>query len=99
MCEMNRLPHQLIAMTVLSGVLLITGNAIIFAAESGVDITTRNGVTYKNCRVISVATTSICFVHAKGTAIVSFSEMPDQIQTKYNYTSTNAAAYLRSVEQ
>lgn len=64
-----------------------------------VDITTRSGVTYTNCTITRVEPNGITVFHVEGIVKIPFTELPKELQTKYNYNPTNAAAYTRAVNQ
>ncbi len=110
---MKRLFQQLIVRTVLPVALLTTGN-IMSAAETGtvkevvnvatqttdrVDITTKSGVTYSNCTIDRVEPNGITIFHSKGVVKIPFIDLPEELQSKYHYNSTNASAYTRAVNQ
>ncbi len=64
-----------------------------------VDITTLSGVDYTNCKVTRVEPNGITVLYAKGIAKIPFTELPEELRAKYNYNSTNAAAYTRTMSR
>jgi len=55
------------------------------------DITTRKGVTYKQCAVTKVDPDGIRIIHTDGATKIAFEDLPDTLQRQYNYDPAKAA--------
>ena len=64
-----------------------------------VNITTKSGVIYTNCSVVGTKPSYITIFHASGIARILFTDLSNELQAKYNYNPTNAAAYIQAVRQ
>ena len=59
------------------------------------DITTRKGVTYKQCAVTKVDPDGIRITHTDGAAKIVFEDLPDALQRQYNYDPAKVAEYRK----
>ena len=88
-----------LAATETSTVQKIVNVAVATQTTNKIDITTKSGVAYTNCTITRVEPNGITVLHAVGIAKIPFTELPKELQAKYNYNPTNAVAYTRSVNQ
>jgi len=67
-------------------------------------IITRNGMTYKNVRVQNVAPDGLVVTYTPasggiGVSKIKFKDLPDDLQQRYGYNPTNAAAFEKAQRQ
>lgn len=67
-------------------------------AES-VNVVTRNGKTFQNCRVLQVSPDGVTFRHASGIAKVLFVDMNEAGQEKFGYDPAKTKAYEAKVKE
>ena len=63
------------------------------------DITTRDGKTYKHAKVTGVYLDGLSITHSTGVTTVPFDNLPDAIQKEYNYDPVKAAASRKAAEE
>jgi hypothetical protein len=63
------------------------------------DITTRDGKTYKHAKVTAIYPDGLSITHSTGVSKVPFDNLPDTIQKEYNYDPAKAAASSRAAEE
>ena len=61
----------------------------------GMTISTTNGQTYQNCRVLKAYPHALAFSHSRGIAQVTFTQLAPEWREKYRYDEAAAAAYVR----
>lgn len=61
-----------------------------------VDITTISGQTYSNVTIMRSEPDSLVAMTRKGICRIPFAEVSRELQVKYNYNPSNAAAYAQS---
>ena len=76
---------------------LLLGLLVVGAAFS-LDITTRDGKTYKHAKVTSVYSDGLSITHSTGVVKIPFDNLPDAIQKDYNYDPGKAAADRKAAE-
>jgi hypothetical protein len=74
---------------------------VLLAASAvfAVDITTRDGKTYKHAKVTGVDADGVRITHSTGVAKVPFDNLPDAIQKEYNYDPAKVAASRKAAEE
>ena len=83
----------------------VTSNKIDFSssvrskATSPLDIATLDGRVYSNCAITRVEPDGITFSFTDGVAKIVFPDLSDAYRKKYDYNPTNAAKYIRMVQQ
>ncbi len=72
-----------------------------FAAFSApaADLTTTNGRTFRECKVLKVSPDGVTFRHEKGMAKVLFSEMTDASQQAFGYDPQKEKAHQKQVSE
>jgi len=83
----NRLPLQLLL------AVLAVGTAF------SLDVTTRDGKTYKHAKVTGVYPDSLSITHSTGVIKVPFDNLPDTIQKEYNYDPAQVAASRKAADE
>lgn len=63
----------------------------------GLDITTRNGTTYRKCEVVKVEPDGIRVTHDAGAAKIEFEDLPDALKRQYNFDPAKVAAYRKVI--
>lgn len=72
--------------------------ALAFASAClGLDITTRNGTTYRKCEVVKIEPDGIRISHDTGAAKIDFEEMSDALRRKYGLDPAKVAAYRKGI--
>jgi len=68
---------------------------LLFSAEAAlaVDITTRDGTTYRHAVVTAVEPDVLHVTHSNGVARIPFEDLPTSIQQKYHYDPAKAVEY------
>ena len=66
----------------------LVGAPLCFA----LDITTRSGVTYKNCKILEAQPDRLRIMHSGGVTSVELEDLPDSLQKRYHYNAEKAAA-------
>ena len=61
------------------------------------DITTRDGVTYRNCQDLRPENDKLAFTHSNGAARVVYENLPDALKSKY-FDPAKIAAYRQQVQ-
>ena len=62
----------------------------------GLDITTLDGKTYRDCRVSRVFPDSVCVLWPEGGARIKFVNLPEPFRAKFGYDPERAAAFARA---
>jgi hypothetical protein len=83
----KRLPLQLLL------AVLAVGTAF------SLDITTRDGKTYKHAKVTGVYLDGLSITHSTGVIKVPFDNLPDTIQKEYNYNPAQVAASRKAADE
>ncbi len=76
-------------------------SAILFifvSTCSALDITTRDGTTYKESSV-TVETDCLVIAHSQGIARVPYENLPDDLQKKYNFNAAEVAAHRKKIAE
>jgi len=68
-------------------------------ATDRVDITTRSGLVYRNCKITRAEPDGITVTHAKGIAKIPFEDLPSDVQQEHQYDPEKARAYRQSIAQ
>ena len=82
-----RLPLQLL--------LAVLAGTTVFS----LDITTRDGKTYKHVKVMGIYPDGLSIMHSTGVSKVPFDNLPDAIQKEYGYDPAKVAADRKAVEE
>lgn len=61
------------------------------------DITTRDGTTYRHCDVTRVEPDGIVVTHSEGVARIPFENLPQALQTKYHFDPATVAEYRKRI--
>jgi len=73
---------------------------ILFASACfALDITTRDGATYRRCEIRSIEPDGIVIMHSDGIAWIPYENLPLSIQTKYHFDPAKVAEYRKHLAE
>jgi len=74
-----------------------TGDLYIVYENIPMDLKTESGVMYPGCTITRVEPDGVSISYVKGIAKIPFEDLSKEIQKRYNYNPSNAAAYTQSM--
>ena len=72
---------------------------LVVSTVFSLDITTRDGKTYKRAKVTGVYPDGLSITHSTGVTKVPFENLPDAIQKEYNYDPAKVAASRKAADE
>jgi hypothetical protein len=70
----------------------------VFADERFETLTTKTGKVYTSVRVTGVTPQSIIIVHKQGISTIALADLPAELQRKFDYDPTKAAAHAQKLD-